>query len=216
MFISGGARSGKSSFAEALAKRINLQAFENERRIAYAAAGIVVDEEFEKRIEAHRQRRGDIFKTYEEGYKADELLESIYDDHDVFVFECASTWLGNLYYKYEDNLELADEESLLRAKRLVGVFSAHKDILNDETALNCIYNSDKFVNDINSLFRKSLPADENSKTLILVSNEVGLSIVPENKVARMFRDSLGGINKLFAYASDYAFLAVAGMPVRIK
>ena len=55
-----------------------------------------------------------------------------------------------------------------------------------------------------------------SSEIIIVSNEVGTSLVPENAAARLFRDEQGRLNQLVAAACDAVFLVTAGLPLRLK
>lgn len=168
IFITGGARSGKSSFAENLAKGVT-------GRRAYLATAQALDPEMAARIEQHRRRRGDAWETYEEPLAVAELIRKLNGRYAVLLVDCITLWLSNVTARSAE-----DAPVLSRADDLVSALSA-------------------------------FPG-----TGIVVSNEVGLGIVPENALARRFRDLAGIVNQRIAQAADEAYFVAAGMPVRIK
>ena len=167
-FITGGARSGKSAFAEKIATEII-------GKHAYLATAQALDAEMVARIEHHRQRRGSAWDTFEEPLAVAELLGKLSGRYDVVLLDCLTLWLCNVM--------------------------AHSD--GDEAVSR---QSDLLVEAI-----------KNSKsTCIVVSNEVGLGIVPDNALARRFRDLAGFVNQRVAQVADEAYLLAAGIPVKIK
>jgi adenosylcobinamide kinase/adenosylcobinamide-phosphate guanylyltransferase len=95
--ITGGARSGKSSFALKLAEeKFNTRAF-----IATAAA---VDNEMNIRISNHKKERGDKYITYEEQTNIVDTLKSLPEEIEVAVIDCITVWLGNLFYKFNNSI----------------------------------------------------------------------------------------------------------------
>jgi len=180
ILVLGGARSGKSSFAERLAAEIN-SAVEPRNPAAYIATGARSDPEFEMRIEEHIKHRAAGFKTFEELTDIDTLLEKIHSDYSVFVLECLTTWLGNIFYKNGENAaEKIAREKLLK---ITGLFTS---------------------------------PGKNEKTLIIVSNEVGLGIVPHTALGRSFRDTQGRINMKLAGEAGGVYFMISGIPMRIK
>lgn len=167
-FITGGARSGKSSFAEKLADGIA-------GKRAYVATAQALDPEMAARIEHHRKRRGNAWDTYEEPLAAAELVRKLNGRYQVVMLDCLTLWLSNVMARNED-----DGAVISRSDELAEAFKDFKG------------------------------------SCIVVSNEVGLGIVPDNPLARRFRDLAGVINQRMARAADEAFFLAAGMPVRIK
>ncbi len=164
ILVTGGVKSGKSSFALKIAEKYNKKAF--------LATGVPFDEEMRKRIEKHKIERGNDFDTYEEPINVSDVLNDISDKYDVIIFECITTYLGNLYYH--------------------GV-------------------------DIESYLNKLFEAFRNVKReLIIVTNEVGWGVIPENKLARKYVETLGKLNSKIASVSDEVYLVVSGIGVRIK
>jgi adenosylcobinamide kinase/adenosylcobinamide-phosphate guanylyltransferase len=167
--VTGGARSGKSSFAVELAlKRYS-------RRV-FIATALPLDEEMKKRILKHREERGDRFRTIEEPVDLEKALNALPSDTEVAVVDCLTVWLGNFYHHL-------DEDEVMVRSRMEG-------------------------------FLKTL--DRPSCDLILVTNEVGWGIVPENAMARSYRDMLGFLNHRIAEKADHVYLLCCGIPVTLK
>ncbi len=167
--ITGGARSGKSSFALELAER------KYSRRV-FIATAVPLDEEMKKRILQHQKKRRALFHTVEEPVHLERAVAALPLDTDVAVVDCLTVWLGNLYH------HLHEDEATVRA-RIEG-------------------------------FLKAL--DQVSCDLILVTNEVGWGIVPENPMARAYRDILGLLNRRIAEKADHVYLLCCGIPLMLK
>lgn len=165
VFVTGGARSGKSSFA--ISEALKLKG-----RKAYIASAEALDGEMKDRIKKHRKDRGDGWDTYEEPIRISEVLRKIKGQYRVILIDCLTLWLSNLMM---NNKGIEKEIKLLCS-------ALH--------AAPC--------------------------TLFVVSNEVGMGIVPENEVARRFRDMAGALNQKVAEIADEVYMVVAGIPVKIK
>jgi adenosylcobinamide kinase/adenosylcobinamide-phosphate guanylyltransferase len=161
--IIGGARSGKSTFAERQARESGL-------RVTYVATGEARDEEMDARIAHHRERRPAAWHTVEEPLLlADALRREAAADACLLV-DCLTLWLSNaMFARREDEID-----------RLLAVLPA-------------------------------LPG-----RVLLVSNEVGWGIVPENALARRFRDEQGRLNQRLAAIADRVTLVAAGLPLSLK
>lgn len=169
--ITGGARSGKSTYALELAEQKDLKR-------AFIATSASIDEEMEKRIVNHKAEREGRYDTFEEQFDVERVIEDLVKDYDIAVFDCLSTWLGNAYFKNDDNEDKVKERV------------------------------DKFISFL-----------ENNKLnldLILVTNEVGFGIIPDNSLARSYRDMLGYLNRRIAQFADNVYLSVCGIPQKIK
>lgn len=174
ILVTGGARSGKSKFAESLAKKLSDKA-------AYIATAQIFDEEMEYRVKLHKERRDSFWTTYEAPFEADQVIMKVAETFDVILFDCVTMYLSN--YLYKDNLK--DEKKIYRnAEILIG--------------------------------RLIYAAKISNTTVIFVSNEVGEGIVPENKLARIFRDVAGLANQKIAAQAEKVFLTVAGIAVDLK
>ncbi|MDA8099328.1 MAG: bifunctional adenosylcobinamide kinase/adenosylcobinamide-phosphate guanylyltransferase [Nitrospiraceae bacterium] len=168
VFITGGARSGKSGFAERMAA-------EASGKRAYLATAQALDQEMVERIAHHRKRRGDAWDTYEEPLAVAELVRKLAGRYDVLLLDCLTLWLSNI---------------IARTDRDGDIETSGADLIS---ALRSF-----------------------SGMAIVVSNEVGFGIVPENALARRFRDLAGFMNQQVAAAADEAYLLAAGIPVKIK
>jgi len=167
IFVTGGAKSGKSSFALS-------EAVKHEGQKAFIATAEALDEEMANRIERHKGERGEGWDTYEEPFQIADTIAGLAGRYSVIVLDCLTLWLSNAMHRDVD-IELEIEHFL--------------NILRHKIQNSYIY---------------------------IVSNEVGTGIVPENKLAREFRDLAGTMNQKVARASDEVFLVVAGIPLKIK
>ncbi|MEM7464327.1 MAG: bifunctional adenosylcobinamide kinase/adenosylcobinamide-phosphate guanylyltransferase [Pseudomonadota bacterium] len=163
--VLGGARSGKSSFAENLVEESGLKP-------VYVATAQAFDSEMKDRIERHRARRGDQWETVEAPIELPEMLKLQSTGEKAILVDCLTLWLSNLMIK-EMDIEA-------EVTRLI-------EVLSKPTA-----------------------------PVVLVSNEVGMSIVPENKMAREFRDHAGVLNQEIAGVASQVFLVAAGLPMKLK
>jgi adenosylcobinamide kinase/adenosylcobinamide-phosphate guanylyltransferase len=162
LLILGGARSGKSRYAESLGKG---QKF-------YVATAEASDEEMVQRIAAHRTQRGPSWETFEVPLDLVSALQTIDGKGRFILIDCLTIWLSNLMIVKLD--------------------------VTRETDMLC-----------EAL--KKLKAQ-----VVLVSNEVGLGIVPANAVARAFRDAQGFLNQRVAEAVDEVVFMAAGLPLTLK
>ena len=173
--VTGGARSGKSEFAESLIKGDAI----------YIATAENFDDEMDLRIKKHVKRRD------ESGIK-------------WRTVECLKNFDG-----------LSGEEKYVLFDSL-GVFVSN--IMFSKTADDL---SDESIEETILVVRKELEelldwARENDKELVIVTDEVGMSIIPESKVARVYRDLIGTINKEVAAKCDRAYFVCMGLEVRLK
>src|SRR5512137_2316762 len=167
-FITGGARSGKSAFAEKIAADIA-------GKRAYLATAQALDAEMVARIEHHRQRRGSAWDTYEEPLAVAELVKKLSGRYAVVLLDCLTLWLSNIMARTRSHDEI--DAHLVELVSVMKAFSG---------------------------------------VCIIVSNEVGLGIVPDNPLARQFRDQAGFANQKIALAADEAYLLASGIPLKIK
>ena len=170
VYVTGGARSGKSSFAERRASELG------GGRVTYLATAQAFDAEMTERIGRHRRERPAGWHTLEEPLSVAPVLEGL---QGMVLLDCLSLWVSNLTLRGD-----SDEEILAAADAL-----------------------------IESQVRRG---GKLGGPLIAVSNEVGFGIVPDNALARRYRDTLGWVNQRVAAASDEAWLLVSGLSVRLK
>ena len=187
--ILGGARSGKSTFAERLAARSG-------RPVAFIATATASDDEMRERIARHRASRPKEWYTLEEPLALAQAVRQAAELADVMLLDCVTVWLGNvLLQAWGQHAQDEQGEEVLPA--MGGLFD--EGALKECEALLAVV--------------KSLGAN---KTLIVVTNEVGLGIVPAYPLGRLYRDTLGYINQRLAEAAERVYLMVAGLAVDIK
>ncbi len=166
--VLGGARSGKSCFAQRLAMRAGSVAF-------IATAQRTDDEEMEAKIARHRQERPANWHTIEEPLELHCVLKEIDNNYDLLLIDCLTLYASNL-------LEEEDKGGDLESR-------------------------------IDSFCQALLSA---KSSIVLVSNEVGSSVVPEYVLGRRYRDLLGELNQRVAALADNVLLMVAGLPLVLK
>ena len=162
VLVLGGARSGKSAFAEGLVREAG-----SER--TYIATGRAWDDEMRERIERHREDRGADWTTVEE---PDDLVGALERSRGAVLVDCLTLWVTNLM--------MAEAEVERRSADFV----------------------------------EALPRLQ--RTVVLVSNEVGLGIVPMDAMSRAFRDHAGRLHQRIAAVADEVFFVTAGLPQRLK
>jgi adenosylcobinamide kinase/adenosylcobinamide-phosphate guanylyltransferase len=161
VLVLGGARSGKSAFAERIAAECG-------EPVLYVATGLPLDDEMAERIRRHQARRSSAWRTLEEPRHVADAVQAQLGDARTVLLEDLTLLLSNV--------------------------SVAEDVARAE---------------IDALF--GLPAHA-----VLVSNEVGMGIVPEYPLGRAFRDALGRLNQHAAATADEVYLLVAGLPLRLK
>lgn len=162
--VLGGARSGKSRYAEGLIGERGSGLY-----LATAEAG---DDEMAERIRLHRARRGAGWETVEEPLDLPQAISRHARPQRPMLVDCLTLWLGNL-------------------------MGAGRDIDAATAALLAALAAAKGV-------------------VVLVSNEVGLGIVPATPLGRAFRDHAGRLNQAVAAAADRVVLVAAGLPLILK
>jgi len=173
IFITGGARSGKSRFAEEMAHGFGAP-------LGYLATAQALDGEMEERVEKHRLRRGDAWQTVEEPLHLSRALARCDGTCTAVLVDCLTLWLSNLLFHYGETAEDAEARIMEDVRRLAATLR------------------------------------EMQTPVIVVSNEVGQGIVPENRLARRFRDIAGQANQLLAAMADEAYVVISGIPLRLK
>jgi len=164
LLITGGARSGKSSFAEQRVTAFGAP-------LVYIATSEAFDSEMKDRIALHQARRGPNWQTVHAPLNLPQALRET-DGKGACLVDCLTIWLNNLMF--------AEQETVSAADHLVTAIAARSD------------------------------------PVVLVTNEVGSGIVPENALARRFRDEAGRMNQIIAAAVDEVYVSISGIPVRIK
>lgn len=179
-FITGGARSGKSRYAERLAK-------ERGKQVSYIATSIPFDEGMKNRIKKHRQRRPKEWMTIERYQDFGEILGTKeYEKTDIFLVDCITVMINNLMFYSGLDFDHCRVEQV------------------DELEKEIFQEVEKLL----------LLAEQ--KDMILVSNEVGMGLVPAYKMGNYYRDIVGRVNQWIASKADEVFFLVSGLPMKLK
>ena len=164
IFISGGARSGKSSFALELAQKSG-------KRVTFIATAAPIDSEMRERIKNHKNIRPKDWETIEVKDNLDKKINQA--KNRVILIDCLTIYVSHL-------MNLSQKQILNQIRKII----------------KAIKKSDSKV--------------------IVVSNEVGCGIVPNNKLGRDYRDVLGKVNQMFSQVADEFYVMFAGIPTKIK
>lgn len=173
--ILGGARSGKSIYAESLAPRLG-------RRVLYVATAEAGDDEMAARIAAHIAARPADWTTLEAPILAGQAVQAAAGGFDVVLIDCLTLLANNILMRLPEPIDGQAAELALTAE-VNGLLEAHS---------------------------------AGSAEWIVISNEVGLGLVPPYPLGRVYRDALGRANQRLAAAADNVLFMVAGLPLVVK
>ncbi|MDU4698561.1 MULTISPECIES: bifunctional adenosylcobinamide kinase/adenosylcobinamide-phosphate guanylyltransferase [Paenibacillus] len=189
ILVTGGARSGKSTFAERWVMKQGDAA-------CYVATAQAFDDEMKARINLHRLQReqsGYAWTTHEAPLGLAELLQELGEQpmrtgqrsisevaHPIVLVDCLTLWLSNVLLGAGEGPDTTDAVLAWEVERLVAAVEAF------------------------------------SGTLVMVTNEVGSGIVPEYPLGRQYRDWAGLLNRTMASIADQVFLVTAGIPIELK
>ncbi len=184
--VIGGARSGKSEFAEQLLA-------EATGRKGYIATSRIGDPEMRERVRTHRARRPSAWTTFELPTSDMKALADILPQADIFLFDCVTMYVNNLLLDELGDLGsdvsvvFSESEIERITERLRGEMATLETLLNAHDA-----------------------------QVIFVTNELGMGIVPNNAMSRLYRDLVGLANQELGAISSQVELVMAGIPVRLK
>lgn len=187
--ITGGVRSGKSTFAEELAA-------ESGKEMIYLATARVEDEAMRERVIRHRQRRPATVLTVEEPLEPHLVIQREGAETKVILIDCLTLLVSNRF--------LADLDRH-------GAVREGEDIFVDELLLEKA--ADRVLEYINFFAETAVSSPA---AVIAVTNEVGMGVVPDYPVGRVFRDLSGRANQVMAKAADRVWFVVCGLPQRLK
>lgn len=189
ILITGGVRSGKSTFAEKLAAQSG-------KKTVYMATARVEDDEMRERVALHRARRPLEMRTIEEPLEPHLILEKEGDAETFFLIDCLTLLISNRILSDIDRH---------------GAVREGEDIFADESLLEA---AAERTLDYIKLFAET--AGSCAADVAVVTNEVGMGVVPNYPVGRVFRDLSGRANQVMAAAADQVWFVVCGIPQRFK
>lgn len=176
-FVLGGARSGKSRFAE---QQTRASAETQGKQLVYIATATAIDTEMDSRISKHQYDRGDHWQLIECPLALAEQLTDL-DKNNVYLLDCLTLWLNNQLYAVDEANSFEQSEHLQTQidKLIVSLLSTNVELL-------------------------------------IVSNEIGLGVIPMGESTRLYVDYCGWLNQKVAEVADKVTLVTAGIPLCIK
>jgi len=168
----GGARSGKSTFAQEFATKLG-------QKVMFIATGEPIDDEMHARNEEHKKNRPKNWRTIESPRDINTVLKEQMSNVDVVIIDCLTLLVANL---------IGDDVDYLKAEK-------------------------KIMTEIEELI---VSINASTTSFIIVTNEVGLGLVPDNKLGRIYRDLLGKVNQLIVQHATQVYFMAAGIPIKIK
>lgn len=174
--VTGGARSGKSSFAESF--------YKGKKDVVYIATSRVEDDEMKVRVEMHKSSRPLYWRTFEDSYN----LYNAVGDEKYYLLDCVTVLTSNIMFDMSKGIDIIDKQ-LER----------------------------KIENEVIQIIQELIEKIKNSEyELVMVTNEVGCSIVPDNHIARVYRDIVGRVNQRIANICDDVYAVFCGIPIKLK
>jgi adenosylcobinamide kinase/adenosylcobinamide-phosphate guanylyltransferase len=154
--------------------------------VLFVATAVAGDEEMRQRIEQHKRKRSAVWSTLEVTTHVGSQIEHKIGDAQVVIVDCITLLVNNIFSQYSDQTGEQIDAPLIE-KRLIAEVG-------------------ELIEGINRL----------DASFIIVTNEVGLGLVPANRLGRLYRDLLAKANRMLTQAADEVYLMVAGLPVPIK
>ena len=175
IFLLGGARSGKSHYAESWAR-------EHGKRVLYVATAQATDADMRGRIADHRASRPPDWQTLEAPIDTAWQIAASAFAHDTLILDCVTLMTSNILLALPDSVsqQEANEAALCEVDRLLEIHQ------------------------------------RSAATWLVVSNEVGMGVVPPTRLGVLYRDMLGRANQRIAAQADEVLLLVAGIPWQLK
>lgn len=182
VLVTGGARSGKSTYGEAFVTKMG-------KTIGYIATAIITDADMAKRIEHHKISRPQEWVTFELYKDFESLrLDGSFLACDTLILDCLTILITNQMFDVEVDYDTCDAVEVQKIE----------DAIKEQIKL------------LLNMIR------EQDKNLVIISNEVGLGLVPSYRLGNLFRDIAGRMNQYVASQADEAYFIVSGLPLKLK
>ena len=192
IFVTGGAKSGKSKFAEEMLLKLN----NGKQKNIYLATSLIFDEEMKEKIRLHKKRRKNDWFTVETYKNFENELNNFFENNDKtknnMLVDCLTNMITNIIFENK-NIDWDNFEKKLYIQTL-----------------------EKLNKNVENSVNKLLNVTNEFENVIIVSNELGMGLVPSYPLGRYFREIAGKMNQIVAEKADEVYFVVSGIPMKIK
>jgi adenosylcobalamin biosynthesis protein cobU len=192
IFVTGGAKSGKSKFAEEMLLKLNNG---NQKNI-YLATSLVFDEETKEKVRLHKKRRKNDWFTVETYKNFKNKLYNFFENNDKIknnlLVDCLTNMITNIIFENK-NIDWDNFEKKMYIQTL-----------------------EKLNKNVENSVNKLLNVTNEFENVIIVSNELGMGLVPSYPLGRYFREIAGKMNQIVAEKADEVYFVVSGISMKIK
>ncbi len=210
IFILGGSRSGKSTFAQKLAHELG-------KSVLFVATAEAGDEEMARRIAQHRKNRPKGWRTLEVTRNIGRQIEKNAGNAEVIIIDCLTLLVSNLLMTLMPSTDSTCHSERSEESGNSTAASGKLRVTTRNASLEEEYDNRKASRVVRAELKGLLKClDTVDATFIIVSNEVGLGLVPPYPLGRVYRDLLGEVNQAVAQHAGEVYFMAAGIPITIK
>ena len=192
IFVTGWAKSGKRKFAEEMLLKLN----NGKQKNIYLATSLIFDEEMKEKIRLHKKRRKNDWFTVETYKNFENELNNFFENNDKtknnMLVDCLTNMITNIIFENK-NIDWDNFEKKMYIQTL-----------------------EKLNKNVENSVNKLLNVTNEFENVIIVSNELGMGLVPSYPVGRYFREIAGKMNQIVAEKADEVYFVVSGIPMKIK
>ena len=192
IFVTGGAKSGKSKFAEEMLLKLN----NGKQKNIYLATSLIFDEEMKEKIRLHKKRRKNDWFTVETYKNFENELNNFFENNDKtknnMLVDCLTNMITNIIFENK-NIDWDNFEKKMYIQTL-----------------------EKLNKNVENSVNKLLNVTNEFEHVIIVSNELGMGLVPSYPLGRYFREIAGKMNQIVAEKADEVYFVVSGISMKIK
>lgn len=192
IFVTGGAKSGKSKFAEEMLLKLN----NGKQKNIYLATSLIFDEEMKEKIRLHKKRRKNDWFTVETYKNFENELNNFFENNDKtknnMLVDCLTNMITNIIFENK-NIDWDNFEKKMYIQTL-----------------------EKLNKNVENSVNELLKVSQNFENVIIVSNELGMGLVPSYPLGRYFREIAGKMNQIVAEKADEVYFVVSGISMKIK
>ena len=192
IFVTGGAKSGKSKFAEEMLLKLN----NGKQKNIYLATSLIFDEEMKEKIRLHKKRRKNDWFTVETYKNFENELNNFFENNDKtknnMLVDCLTNMITNIIFENK-NIDWDNFEKKMYIQTL-----------------------EKLNKNVENSVNKLLNVTTEFENVIIVSNELGMGLVPSYPLGRYFREIAGKMNQIVAEKADEVYFVVSGISMKIK